>query len=83
MTRRTGRQVVLGAVTQPWKAKVVFRAIPLTECADFDSAGYVKILVTIGVDALGAGRSRLCTETRAAATDAASRAKFRRYWSIF
>jgi hypothetical protein len=77
------RQVVLGAVTQPWQANVVFRAIPAERYAAFDSAGYVKIVVTIAVDSLGPRESRLWTETRALATDGVSRAKFRRYWSIF
>jgi len=78
-----GRRIVLGAVTQPWEANVVFRAIPARDYAAFDSAGYVKIVVTLAADSLGPRASRLWTETRAVATDDASRAKFRRYWSIF
>lgn len=78
-----GRQVVLGAVTQPWQADVVFRAVPPGAFAAFDCAGYVKIVVTIAADSLGSNRSMLRTETRALATDAASRARFRRYWSVF
>jgi hypothetical protein len=78
-----GRQLVLGAVTQPWQANVVFRALPPSSFASWDSAGYVKIVVTIAVDSSGPRASVFRTETRALATDAASRAKFRRYWSIF
>ena len=78
-----GRQLVLGAVTQPWKADVVFRALPPDAFARFDSAGYVKIVVALAADSLGPRESEFRTETRALATDAASRARFRRYWSVF
>jgi hypothetical protein len=78
-----GRQIVLGAVTQPWKADVVFRALPASEFASFDAAGYVKIVVTFAADSSGNNESLFRTETRAVATDEESRAKFRRYWSVF
>jgi len=78
-----GRQIVLGAVTQPCQANGVFRALPPASYAAFDSAGYVKLVVTLAVDSLGPRESVFRTETRALATDAASRAKFRRYWSVF
>ena len=78
-----GRQIVLGAVTQPWQSNVVFRALPPNSYASWDSAGFVKIVVTLAADSLGPNESVFRTETRAVATDAASRAKFRRYWSVF
>jgi hypothetical protein len=78
-----GRQIVLGSVTQPWQANVVFRSLPQRSYAAFDSAGYVKLVVTLAIDSLGPRESLFRTETRAYATDAASRAKFRRYWSVF
>lgn len=78
-----GRQMVFGAVTQPWQANVVFRALPPETFAAFDATGYVKIVVTIAVDSVGPRASMLRTETRALATDPASRAKFRRYWAVF
>jgi hypothetical protein len=78
-----GRQVVLGSVTQPWKADVAFGSVPRAAYADWDTAGYVKIVVTLAVDSLGLRESEFRTETRALATDAESRAKFRRYWAVF
>ena len=78
-----GRQVVLGAVTRPWEANVVFRALPPETFAAFDSAGWVKIVVTLAADSTGPRTSTFRTETRALATDAASRARFRRYWAVF
>lgn len=77
-----GRQVVVGAVTQPWKADVVFGGIPPEEFAAFSEPGYVKIAWTLAVEPTGPARCLLRTETRAIATDAASRVRFRRYWAL-
>jgi hypothetical protein len=78
-----GRELVVGAVTQPWRADVEFRSIPPDQFAAFQEPGYVKIAWTLRVDPLEEGRSLFRTETRATTTDAASRAAFRRYWSLF
>jgi hypothetical protein len=77
-----GREVVMGAVTQPWRANVVFRALPPSEFAAFGEPGYVKIVWTLRADPVDTSRSIFRTETRAVATDATARAKFRRYWSF-
>jgi len=76
-----GREIVLGAVTQPWLPDVVFRPLPPDEFSAFKEPGFVKIAWTLRADAVGGSRSVFRTETRAIATDPASRAKFRRYWS--
>ena len=72
----------MGAVTQPWKANVVFRSLPPHEFAAFHEPDYVKIGWTLRADPIGANTSIFRTETRAVATDSAARAKFRRYWSF-
>ena len=77
-----GREVVMGAVTRPWEANVTFRGLPPDEFAAFDEAGYVKIAWTLRAAPLSGIESVFRTETRAIATDAAARAKFRRYWSL-
>ena len=77
-----GREVVMGAVTQPWQANVTFRALPPDEFAAFNEPGYVKIAWTLRADPIGATQSIFRTETRAIATDALARTKFRRYWSF-
>lgn len=77
-----GRLLVMGAVTQPWAAAPVFRGMPAEEFTAFDEPGYVKIVWTLEVEPLGSGRSRFRTQTRAASTDAASRARFRKYWAM-
>ena len=78
-----GREVVLGAVTQPWLADVVFRGLPPDEFRDFDEPGYVKIAWTLRADPLSPTESMFRTETRVMTTDPASRRKFRWYWARF
>ena len=81
LAEHPGREIVLGAVTQPWLADVVFRPLPPDEFSAFNEPGFVKIAWTLRADPVGEARSVFRTETRAIATDPASRAKFRRYWS--
>jgi hypothetical protein len=78
----TGREIVMGAVTQPWRANVVFRPLPPGEFSAFKEPDYVKVVWTLRADPAGTSRSIFRTETRAVATDATARAKFRRYWSF-
>lgn len=75
-----GREIVMGAVTRPWEANVTFRAIPPAGFATFAEPDYVKIAWTLRADPVGAG-SIFRTETRAVATDARARRRFRRYWA--
>jgi hypothetical protein len=70
-----GREIVIGAITQPWLADVEFRALPNDQFAAFHEPGYVKIAWTLRADPLSPGR--------VATTDQIARAKFRRYWSFF
>lgn len=77
-----GREVVVGAVTQPWKANVTFRGLSPDEFSAFNEPGYVKIAWTLRADPITQTESVFRTETRVIATDASARAKFRRYWSF-
>jgi hypothetical protein len=77
-----GRELVVGAATKPWEANVTFRALPPDRFAAFNESGFVKIVWTLRADPIDATDSFFRTETRAIATDAAARAKFRRYWSF-
>jgi hypothetical protein len=76
-----GHEFVFGAVTQPWAAKPVFRALSPDEFAKFQEPGYVKIAWMLRIDAVDGGKSMASTETRVVTTDPVSRANFRRYWS--
>ena len=75
-----GREIVMGAVTKPWEANVTFHALPPPEFASFCEPGFVKIAWTLRADPAGDAASVFRTETRAVATDATARARFRRYW---
>jgi hypothetical protein len=76
-----GREIVMSAVTQPWKANVVFRTLLPQEFAAFHDPGYVKIAWTLRADPRGPGRSVARHETRAVTTDRAAATRFRWYWS--
>lgn len=76
------REIVVGAVTRPWEPNVTFRPLPPDEFAAFGEPGFVKIVWTLRVDPLDERRSIFRTETRAIATDAIARARFRRYWAF-
>jgi hypothetical protein len=78
----TPTELVFGAVTQPWQANPVFRALPAEEFAAFAEPDHVKITWTLRVDPTADGGSVFRTETRAVATDDAARKKFRVYWSL-
>jgi len=78
-----GCEIVMGAVTQPWKANVVFRGLPPDAFAAFNEPGYVKIVWTLRADPIGPRSSMARTETRAATTDADARKRFRWYWARF
>ena len=82
LSEAPGRSMVLGAVTQPWVADVVFRGVPEEEFAGFDEPGHVKIAWTVEVVPLDGDRSVFRTETRAVATDQQSRTRFGRYWTL-
>jgi hypothetical protein len=78
-----GREVVVGAVTQPWLANVVFRGLAPEEFRAFREPGYVKIAWTLRADPVGESDSVFRTETRVMTTDPTARAKFRWYWARF
>jgi hypothetical protein len=76
------REIIMGAVTKPWEANVVFRSIPSEAFASFSEPGYVKIVWTLRADPVGDGQSIFRTETRAVATDLDAKRRFRRYWAF-
>jgi hypothetical protein len=77
-----GRAYISGAVTQPWKADVVFRAVPAAEFAAFAEPNLVKIAWTLETEPLGPALTRFASETRVVATDVEARARFLRYWRL-
>jgi len=77
-----GRFFCAGAVCRPWLADVDFRPLPPADFAAYAEPGRVKIAWTLEAVPEKAGWTRFATETRATATDEASRVKFRRYWGF-
>ena len=82
LTAIPGREIVVGAVTKPWEANVTFRGLAPDEFTAFREPDYVKIAWTLRADPIGPTESVFRTETRALATDATARRKFRWYWSF-
>jgi len=76
------REIVMGAVTQPWQADVVFRPLAPDQFLTFDEPDHVKIVWTLRADPVGDAASIFRTETRVTTTDRAAREKFRRYWAF-
>ncbi|MBA3365549.1 MAG: hypothetical protein H0U03_07175 [Actinobacteria bacterium] len=82
LAEEPGRELVLGLVDQPWKARAGTRKISGTdEFAAFRDAGYVKAAMNFRLTEERSG-TRVETVTRVAATDPASRRKFARYWRV-
>ena len=77
------REIVMGAVAQPWMAEVVFLPVAPDEFASFNDPGFVKIAWTLRAERAGDTASYFLTETRAIATDASARRHFRWYWARF
>ena len=77
------REIVMGAVTRPWDGNAVFRAVSPDDFSAFHEPNFVKIAWTLRADPIDGGHSMFSTETRAIATDALARGKFRRYWAFF
>ncbi len=75
-----GQEIVMGAVTQPWKANVEFRSLPPDLFASFAEPGYVKIVWTLRADPVSGRESIARTETRVLAIGAEARGRFRAYW---
>jgi hypothetical protein len=77
-----GREIIAGAVTKPWEPNPIFRPLAPDEFAAFNEPGYVKIAWTLRTNTFGHDDCIFRTETRAVATDAEARKRFRRYWSL-
>ena len=53
LAERPDREIVVGAVTQPWKAEVTFRGVDPEAFAAFAEPGYAKIVWTLEACAAG------------------------------
>ena len=80
LSRQPGRELVMGAVTQPWLADVKFTPVPTDEFLGFGEPDRVKIVWTIEAVPIEPSLTLLRTETRVRVTDLVAREKFLRYW---
>jgi hypothetical protein len=80
LAERPHRELVMGSVTQPWLADVVFRPVEPDRFREFSEPDLVKIAWTLEALPLGPAETRFRTQTRVRATDELARRKFRRYW---
>ena len=77
-----GRELVAGAVTQPWKSVVRFQGLPPAEFRRFSTPGFTKIVWAFAARPVTPDVSVLSIETRVLATDPVSRRTFRLYWCV-
>ena len=77
-----GRELIVGAVTQPWAPVVRLRGLSAHEFLEFSEPGLTKIAWSLVARPVEPGVTKLATETRVAATDPVSRKRFRRYWFL-
>jgi len=82
LAEEPGREVVVGAVTRPWEANVVFRSVTPDRFAAYNDPGNVKIAWTLRARPVGDNATMFLTETRAVATDPDAQRKFRSYWAF-
>lgn len=80
LAERPGRELVMGSVTRPWQADVVFTGIDPALFPSFSEPGFVKIAWTLEAEPIDDLHTRFRTRTRVQSTDDAARRKFRRYW---
>jgi hypothetical protein len=73
---REAMEVVVGAAGTPWRPAGGIR--PFAEAGP----GTVRMAADLRAEPLANGGSRLTTETRVAAVDAAARRRFLRYWRL-
>jgi hypothetical protein len=83
LAERPNRELVMGAVTQPWLADVVFTAVAPDRFVAFNEPDLVKIVWTLEAEPIDATHARFRTQTRVLPTDDSARRKFRRYWRRF
>jgi hypothetical protein len=74
--------VLVGGVLSPWRLRGGhLRVDSPDELRSFAAPGWVRVAMAFTAAPDGTG-SRLATETRIAATDAAARRRFARYWRV-
>jgi len=76
----TPREFVFGLAGQPWNNAGV--RLTAAEFRRWEKPGNIKVAANFLIEGVGNDRSRVVTETRITACDAASRTKMARYWAL-
>ncbi|GLY70558.1 hypothetical protein [Amycolatopsis taiwanensis] len=79
---RPGTEIAIGVGGKFWKPVVEWRRIEPENFLAFDEPGYGKIVQSLSARPYGTSRSLLTYDARVVLPDAASRAKFRAYWTV-
>ncbi|MFL5352110.1 hypothetical protein [Archangium sp.] len=77
---KPGHELVVGAAGRFWQPRIEFADVPPERFAAFDGPGFGKLTWNLSVVPREGGGSWIGVELRVTATDAASWARFRRYW---
>lgn len=77
-----GRELVVGIVGRFWQACPVHAEVDAARFAGFQEPGWAKAAMNFTVTEGAHGGTRLATETRIAATDAAAGRRFGAYWML-
>ena len=80
LAHRPGREIVMGAVAQPWIGDVKFRSISPLAFRSFSEPDFVKIAWTLEAEPTHDTRTLFRTQTRVLAADRHARIRFRIYW---
>jgi hypothetical protein len=76
------REIAFGAVGRFWGGRTAWEEIDAAQFAGFARPGLARIACNISLRPYGDGRTLVSYEARTAATDAAGRRAFRRYWRV-
>lgn len=79
---REGSEVVFGAIGKFWQPVIEWLEIDPDDFDAFDEPGWGKLAASISLRPYGEGRTLATYEARTLTTDAESRGKFRRYWTL-
>ncbi|NMO20177.1 SRPBCC family protein [Pyxidicoccus fallax] len=75
-----GRELVVGSIGRFWQPRIDFVEVTPERFTAFEQPGFGKLTWNLRVDPREGGGSWIGVELRVTATDAASWARFRRYW---
>jgi hypothetical protein len=79
---RPGEEFVFGALGRFWAGRTAWEDVTAAQFVEFATPGFAKIAANLSFRDYGAAQTLVSYEARTAATDAASRAQFLRYWRV-